>query len=170
MQSGEVVALIVLAAIAVIVMIAFLSAQPNRPQWPPPIPTRQPRHSPVKSPLPSASGPPGSGLEAILGLVLLGMAGVALLKFIESGGLARLLNRIGDTPIEVNGRTTTIAAAVNDEVEIRRLLLEAVEKRLSALDSNGTGPTIDATNAAAATDIANMLRDAVGQRMRARGI
>jgi hypothetical protein len=62
--------------------------------------------------------------------VALGIAGVALYKLLESSGLARLLNRIGDLPIEVNGSATMIAAAVNDEADIRTLLMEAIQKKL----------------------------------------
>jgi hypothetical protein len=172
MESGELIALFVLAAIAVIIVVAFLSRQPTRPQSYAPKPTPRPRSYSVTSPAATTIKPtsPGSGLEALFGLLVLGIAGAALYKFIQSGGLERLLNRIGELPIEVNGRMTTIAAAVNDEAEIRRLLLEAVQKRMSTLDDNGAAPTIDIDNGTAARDIADMLRDAIGQRMRERGI
>src|SRR5260370_37102640 len=92
MYSGEVLALLVLAAIAVIVLIAFLFAQSNRTRSSSvrPTPTPTPRFNLVKTPVGSTRNATstGSGLEAFFGLLLLGVVGVALYKFIESGGFA----------------------------------------------------------------------------------
>lgn len=184
MESGDMTVLFVVAAIAVIALVIFLVSNSSsashqthqqRQQF------RPPRNAPVRSPAirkptapSSLASSSGSGIEALLGLLLLGAASVALYKFIQSGGLTRLLNRIGDLPIEVEGRTTTIAAAINDE-EIRRLFFEAIEKKLNGVDqgawaATATGPIIDVDSEPVASDIADMLRRAVEKRMRERGV
>lgn len=73
-----------------------------------------------------------------------------------------------DLPLDVDGRPTTVGAAVADNVRIQELLREAIQQKLAGLDNNmaGAGPD-PARNPA---DLANMLRDALSARMRARGI
>lgn len=179
MESGDTVGLVVLAGIVVVLLIAFVawlfsnSRQSQTPTpWSSPTPSRpQPVVTSTSLRQQRAASSSGSGLEALFGLLVLGMAGIALAKFIESGGLSRLLNRIGQLPIDVNGRATTIAAAVNDEAYVRTLLMEAIQKRFDTLDGAGSAgaATID-VDGAAAFDIAQLLRDSVERRMKDRGI
>ena len=98
MESGDTAALVVVAAIAVVLLIALVawffsnaSRSQSLPPWSsPPTPSRQQSvatsTSLRKQRVASSSG---SGFEALLGLFVLGMAGIALAKFIESGGLSR---------------------------------------------------------------------------------
>lgn len=183
MESGDMTILFVIAALAVIALVIFLvsnSSSASHQTHQQRQQSRPPRSTPVRSPAvrtpatPSAlASQSGSGIEALLGLLLLGAASVALYKFIQSGGLNRLLDRIGELPIEVEGRTTTIAAAINDE-DIKRLFFEAIEKKLNgdqgAWAATATGPIIDVDSEPVASDIADMLRHAVEKRMRDRGI
>lgn len=110
-----------------------------------------------------------SGFETLLGLLAIGVASAALFKFIESGGLTRLLNRIGNLPIEVNGRMTTIEAAVRDEAFVRSVLMDALEEKL-AMTGQVEGSRTNIEDHDAASDIAEMLRVGVERRMRERGL
>lgn len=162
MDQGILILLFVVAAIA-IALIALASVRKTRPR-----PTTIRHHMPPAT-RKLDTVPPGSGIEALFALLLIGMAGVALYKFIELGSLTRLLRRIGDLPLQVDGRTTTIAAAVKDDAYIRRLLLEAIQAKLNSVDGNEP-TTIDLDNEPGASDVAALLRDALQRRFRGRGI
>lgn len=112
---------------------------------------------------------PQSGFETLAQILLLGVAGVVLYKYIESGGLERLLRRIGHLTIEVNGRRTTISDAVQDEAFVRSLLLETVEEKLTS-DSGSPSQNSNLDNEAAANEIVTMLRAGVKRKMKEKGI
>jgi hypothetical protein len=110
------------------------------------------------------------GFETLLGFLLIAGLSAAALKFIAGGGLQPLMKRIAGLPIEVNGRRTTIAAAVADDQLLERLLREAIQAKLSGTDHQKF--VVQATQAPteAANSVAEMLRQAVGERMRQRGV
>lgn len=173
MQSiGSVVALVLLAILVIVVLVAMSrSVRPRRkrPRVAPStvVPSRavQPRR------VPRNRISPGSGVEDLFTLLLLGMASVAMYKFVKSGGLTRLLNRIGTMPLTLNGRTTTIGAAIDSDTYIRDLFMDAVKRRVQTSDGHGGArPNIDLESEPFAADIAATLRDAVERRMRERRI
>lgn len=111
-----------------------------------------------------------SDLEAFLGFLLIAGLSVAALRFIAGGGLQRLMTRIGGLPIEVNGRRTIISAAVADDQLLERLLREAIQAKLSGSEHQKFVAQATQAPAEAANSVAVMLRQAVGERMRQRGV
>lgn len=109
-----------------------------------------------------------SGLDDLFAVLVLGAIGVAAYRFIERGGLKKLMSDLGPQTINVHGQRTTIASAVDNYPEIQQLLRQALEKRLATLDEEEI-EDVDSTSAEAATDVAQMLREAVSKRMRERG-
>lgn len=114
--------------------------------------------------------PTSDGLEAFLGFLLVAGLSVAALRFIAGGGLQRLMAGIGGLPIEVNGRRTTIAAAVADDQVLERLLREAIQAKLDGPEHQKFVAQATQAPAEAANTVAEMLRQAVGERMRQRGV
>jgi hypothetical protein len=150
------VAIIVAAAFWVITPSSTLSSRVNRSvsnSW-------------------SRSATSSSGdFEALLSLILLAAMGAAIYQFVKSGGLKRLLELVGELPIEVDGRRTTIASAVVDHADIAQLLREAITVKLSALDRQALlAANVDKTSFTTANAVADMLRDTLAARMRQRGI
>jgi hypothetical protein len=108
----------------------------------------------------------GSGVDDLFKMLFVAALGYAAYRFIQSGGLKKVLNILSETPLNVNGEITTIEKAAETNTDIAQLLREALEKRIATLDTNQT----DSAPSAVASDVAQMLRDAISARFRERGI
>ena len=117
----------------------------------------------------TASSPPP--IEGILGLIALGVVGVAAYKFIQSGGLRRLNEEVGKLSVNVNGQRKTIAAAIQDDSYIEQLLQNVIEKKLRDVFESGRPiESLERQTPKAAVDVAHMLQDALEARMRREGL
>lgn len=106
-------------------------------------------------------------IEGLIGLLLLGGLGIAAIGFIKSGGFGKLLNEIGKIPINVNGEQKDIATALKDDAYVRDILREALMKKISEASRNERGLKVLSENTPqAATDVAQMLKEALDARMR----
>jgi preprotein translocase subunit SecG len=106
-------------------------------------------------------------LDSLLGLIGIGLVGYAAYKFIQSGGLKKLMEEIGRLTINVNGEYKTIHSAIREESFVENLLREAIQKKLRDVSAENQGlESLSENTPKAAADVANMLRDALEARMR----
>lgn len=150
-----VVVVIILVIVAVNAVVSGPAARPSRPTV-------------IRLPQSPRNAPP---IEGIVGLVALGVVGLATYKFIQSGGLRRLNAEIGKLPVNVHGQRKSIAAAIQEDSYVEELLKSAIEKKMREVFDGGKAiETLDIGRPKAAADVAQMLQEAIEARMRRDGI
>lgn len=105
-------------------------------------------------------------IEGLIGLLLVGGLSLAALKFIQSGGLKKLLQEIGKIPINVNGQQKDIATALEDDAFVRDMVLKILMKKVDDASHRERGiQALSENSHQAAADVAQMLREALDARM-----
>jgi hypothetical protein len=158
----EVVIAIIIIAIMVVIIVAIFGGGENS------APSKYTRSSNVVV-RPQAQRPSSEPfpIEGLIGLLILGGLGLAAISFIKSGGLTKLLNEIGKIPINVNGEQKDIATALKDDTYVRDILREALLKKINEASRRERGLEMLSENTPqAATDVAQMLREALDTRMK----
>jgi hypothetical protein len=93
--------------------------------------------------------------------------GFAAYKFIQSGGLQRLKDEVGKVPININGKSQSIATLTRNDSSIEEMLARAIERKIREVFERGEPiEHINQNTPRAAADVAQMLKDALESRMR----
>ena len=97
--------------------------------------------------------------------------GIAAYKFVQSGGLRRLNEEIGKLPVDIKGQRVTVAAARKDDTYIKKLVRNAIQKKMQEVFEGGKDiETLENDTPRAAADVAQILQNALEVRMRREGI
>ncbi len=106
-------------------------------------------------------------LDSLIGLFTIGLLGLSAYKFIQSGGLARLLEEIGKLTINIDGEYKSISAAIKENSLVEGLVKDAVQRKLTTVYEKDHGlESITQNTTATATEVAQMLRSAVEARLK----
>jgi hypothetical protein len=155
------IALIVIVIIFVVIIAIFGNSESSA--------SSKPKRSSGIAARPLAQRPSSDSfpIEGLIGLLILGGLGFAAISFIQSGGFKKLLNEIGKIRINVNGEQKDIATALQDDAYVRDILREALMKKINEASRKEQGlKTLSENTPQAATDVAQMLREALDARMK----
>ena len=71
-------------------------------------------------------------LNNLIGFFTIGLLGVSAYKFVQSGGLARLLEEVGKLTINIDGEYKNISTAIKENSRLEGLLKDAIQKKLTS--------------------------------------
>lgn len=106
-------------------------------------------------------------LNNLIGFFTIGLLGVSAYKFVQSGGLARLLEEVGKLTINIDGEYKNISTAIKENSRLEGLLKDAIQKKLTTVYEKDHGlESLTQNTTTTANEVAQMLRNALEVRLK----